>query len=416
MPYSIYPPLGFTFQGQRENNEDSVYPEVGTASAQNRFFIVCDGVGGAQKGELASHIAVSGFAEYLNNHVEADFSEEVIEAALVHVQRQFDEMLAMQHLLKGMATTFTLVAFGEEAVHVGHIGDSRIYHIRNGKILYKSEDHSKVNFLLKSGLITAEQAQNHPERNVIMRAIQGSHKDTRLEIHSLTDVLPGDYFFQCTDGVLENVNDDSLGQILGSEETNDKKLQLLLNLCDGNTRDNYSGYVVQVADNELSNAAKEWMEPMQAMAADGDNTVKFKKTTSAPDALTSAATEPPKNSRGLWFLGILVLMSAISLGVYFLQKKEPEPVISETPSILPLETVPGAEVSAQDTFEVMDVKPISSPLRIKAPQPLSTKIKSVSSSPVPDTAVRLDPKGVTPNSTAFGKIRKDTAQKKTPGG
>lgn len=414
MPYSIYPPLGFTFQGQRENNEDSIYPEAGTASTQNRFFIVCDGVGGAQKGELASHIAVSGFAEYLNSHVEADFSEEVIGAALAHVQQQFDEMLAMQHLLKGMATTFTLVAFGEEAVHVGHIGDSRIYHIRNGKILYKSEDHSKVNFLLKSGLITAEQAQNHPERNVIMRAIQGSHKDTRLEIHSLTDVLRGDYFFQCTDGVLENVNDDSLGQILGSEEANDKKLQLLLNLCDGNTRDNYSGYLVQVADNELSKAAKEWMEPMQAMAADGDNTVKFKNTKSAPEPV--AAADPPRSSRGLWFLGVLGLVSVLSLGVYFLQNKEPGPTVSESPLTLPLETVPEAEDSSQDTVEVIESKPAASPLRIKPPMHLTAKLKSVSSSPVSDTAVGADSKGVTPNSTAFGKIKRDTAQKKTPGG
>ncbi|WP_428658392.1 PP2C family protein-serine/threonine phosphatase [Runella sp.] len=415
MPYSIYPPLGFTFQGQRENNEDSVYPEVGAATVQNRFFIVCDGVGGAQKGELASHIAVSGFAEYLNNHTSADFSEEVIDEALTHVQKQFDEMLAVQHLLKGMATTFTLVAFGEDAVHVGHIGDSRIYQIRNGTIVYKSEDHSKVNFLLKSGLISAEQAQNHPERNVIMRAIQGSHKDTQMEIHTLTDVKPRDYFFQCTDGVLENVNDDALCQILESEETNDKKLQLLLNLCDGNTRDNYSGYLVQVADNEPSKAAKEWIEPMQAMAASSDNTVKFKKTIAESEPVASSTpAETPKSNRGLWYLGILVLISAISLGAYFLQKKKPTPTLSET---APSPTLEQEAIIQSDTSKPIEFKPRStSSLPIVKVPHLSAKLKAATSAAVVDTTAKPTSKVITPNSTAFGKAKKDTALSKTPGG
>lgn len=415
MPYSIYPPLGFTFQGQRENNEDSVYPEVGAATAQDRFFIVCDGVGGAQKGELASHIAVSGFAEYLNNHTGFDFSEEVIDEALAHVQKQFDEMLAVQHLLKGMATTFTLVAFGEDAVHVGHIGDSRIYQVRNGTIIYKSEDHSKVNFLLKSGLISAEQAKNHPERNVIMRAIQGSHKDTQMELHVLTDVQPQDYFFQCTDGVLENVNDDALCQILESEETNDKKLQLLLNLCDGNTRDNYSGYLVQVADNEPSKAAKEWMEPMQAMAASADNTVKIKKATAdAEPVASSTPVETSKSNRGLWYLGILAMVGTISLGAYFLQKKKPTTTVSET---APSPALEQEVILPPDTSKPIEFKPrpTSSLPIVKVPH-LSAKLKVETSKASVDTTAKPNSAGITPNSTAFGKAKKDTALTKTPGG
>lgn len=417
MPYSICPPLGFTFQGQRENNEDSVYPEVGMATPQNRFFIVCDGVGGAQKGELASHIAVSGFSDYLNAHTASDFSEEVIGDALGHVQQKFDEMLAVQHLLKGMATTFTLVAFGEDAVHVGHIGDSRIYQIRNGTIIYKSEDHSKVNFLLKSGLISAEQAQNHPERNVIMRAIQGSHRDTKIEIHALTDVLPGDYFFQCTDGVLENVNDDALSQILGSEETNPRKLQLILNLCDGNTRDNYSGYLVQVANNELVDAAKEWIEPMQAMAQNADNTMKFKSA--APDTaapVSSTPPETPQHNRGLWYLGGLVLISIITFSVFFLNKNSPKPTVSD--AVAPVVMKETDTLTLPDTSSVN--KSQSAPLAafpaVKVPPHLSAKIKALKKVAATDSAA-VPFGGITPNETAFGKSKKDTAAsvKKTPG-
>lgn len=117
------------------------------------------------------------------------------------------------------------------------------------------------------------------------------------------------------------MNDDALSQILGSEETNPRKLQLILNLCDGNTRDNYSGYLIQVANNELADPAKEWIEPMQAMAQNADNTIKFKSV--APDTVAPVSSTPPetpKSNRGLWYLGGLVLISMVSYGIFFLIK------------------------------------------------------------------------------------------------
>jgi PPM family protein phosphatase len=307
---TIHQPLGFTFQGKRENNEDAIHPSLGTATLQNRFFIVCDGVGGAQKGELASHIAVTGFADYFAKYPTGAFSDAVIKAAFAYVLEEFDAMLKAQYLLRGMATTLTLVGIGEKDVTVAHIGDSRIYQIRSGKIIFKSEDHSKVNYLLKMGLITPQQAQNHPERNVITRAIQGSHKETDIEINRLTDVKSGDYFFQCTDGVLENVTDEALSQILGSDQANEKKLQLLLNLCEGNTRDNYSGYLLQIADVGSTQIAKEWVGPIQKMLLnDIENTVELPVV---PENTPSVdLPQPAKGGQGFWFLGGMLLIMII---------------------------------------------------------------------------------------------------------
>lgn len=303
MAITICQPLGFTFQGQRENNEDAIFPPSGQATSSQRFFVVCDGVGGAQKGELASMTASTGFAEYFNQYPASQFSITYIQEAFEYVQQKFDQILSMQYLLKGMATTLTLVAISENDITVAHIGDSRIYQIRNGKVVFKSEDHSKVNYLLRAGMITPEQALVHPERNVITRAIQGSHRQTEIETTLLTDIVAGDYFFQCTDGVLENVTDEALCQILDSEQSETDKLQLILNLCEGNTRDNYSGYLVKIESiNQQDHNA--WVDNAKLMSAESlDQTVDFggAKSTKKPVA------DPPSHSidlgNGLWYLG-----------------------------------------------------------------------------------------------------------------
>jgi protein phosphatase len=410
MAITIHPPLGFTFQGQRENNEDSIHPPAGEATAQHRFFIVCDGVGGAQKGELASHIAVTGFVDYFTKHPSSVYSETVIKAAFAHVLEQFDAMLQQQHLLRGMATTLTFVGIGEKEVTVAHIGDSRIYQIRQGKIVFKSEDHSKVNYLLKTGLITEQQAKNHPERNVITRAIQGSHKQTDIEINQLTDVQSRDYFFQCTDGVLENVTDEALCQILDSEHNDTRKLQLILNLCEGNTRDNYSGYLVQIAEAGELPGVKERVEPIQVMAAN-----ETASTFELPIENKPVVETPPpvKSSQGIWFLGTSILLMGLALGAYWFLK--PQKI---SPKIIPsyAKSPPDKQVDSLQTIHKTDPE-------IKKQPVASAPPKRISSTPKKEAVGAFDslsttaPNGVTANTLSFSKKKnQDTVQKKIPGG
>ena len=410
MAITIHPPLGFTFQGQRENNEDSIYPPAGEATAQHRFFIVCDGVGGAQKGELASHIAVTGFADYFTKHPSSVYSETVIKAAFAHVLEQFDAMLQQQHLLRGMATTLTFVGVGEKDVTAAHIGDSRIYQIRQGAIVFKSEDHSKVNYLLKTGLITEQQAKNHPERNVITRAIQGSHKETDIEINQLTDVQPGDYFFQCTDGVLENLTDEALCQILDSEQNDAKKLQLILNLCEGNTRDNYSGYLVQIAEVGEPLIAKEWVEPIQVMASN-----EMESTFDVPVENKLVVETPPsaKLGQGFWYLGVSVLLIGLAFGAYWFLKpqkiaQKPTPVNSKPPPEKKADTVP---ITQKPDPEIKKATVASVNSKRLPSKPKKTEIASA------DSLSKPDQNGVTANTLSFSKKKnQDTLQKKIPGG
>jgi serine/threonine protein phosphatase PrpC len=246
MKLSIHQPLGYTYQGGRSNNEDNIFPAADDATQHQQWFMVCDGVGGAARGEIASHIAVESFNDYFIQNQEPVATPLYIQSALDYVQTQFDDYLGRHPEGQGMATTLTMVFFHEAGATVAHIGDSRVYHLRDGKVIWRTEDHSLVNQLLKAGVISREEAREHPQRNVIERAIQGSVKPVKADVQILNDVRPGDYFFLCTDGVLERVSDELLENVLGTDASNEQKKQTLIDCCTGKTKDNFSAYLLQI--------------------------------------------------------------------------------------------------------------------------------------------------------------------------
>lgn len=250
---SIYPPVGFTRQGRRDNNEDYVVPAVGRATPADRLFVVCDGVGGAQRGELASLLAGETIMAYAKNHPTAAVDSSFVRAALLTVEEAFDRAIADEtdSGLAGMSTTLTMLSLHEHGVTIAHIGDSRVYHVRDGQILHQTDDHSLVNELVRTGQISAEEAATHPRRNVITRAIQGSTNPTSATVYVTQDVAPDDYFFLCTDGVLECVSNDDLTRTLLHPAMNDRqKVEVMLDCCDEKARDNFSGYLIRVATTE----------------------------------------------------------------------------------------------------------------------------------------------------------------------
>jgi serine/threonine protein phosphatase PrpC len=246
MIFQLHQPFALNEKGRRSNNEDSVYPKKGFATAQDRAFLVCDGVGGQAKGEIASKIVSEIFGEALRQTRASE--HHYIEAVLQQVEDELQYYTQTHTESLGMATTLTMVHFHDNGVSVAHVGDSRIYQIRNGQIIYKSEDHSFVNELVRAGVITPDQASTHPQRNVITRAIQGNEKRTSSDVYILQDIAPNDYFFLCTDGVLESVNDATLCHILTTPLSNEEKNEEILRLCEANSRDNFSCYLLQVED------------------------------------------------------------------------------------------------------------------------------------------------------------------------
>jgi protein phosphatase len=246
MELTIHPPLGYSQQGGRANNEDSIFPAAGEATPEQRWFMVCDGVGGMAWGEIASYLAVDSFNNFFKAHPEPVATPTYIEQALANVQSKFDAHFASHSESRGMATTFTLLYLHSAGATVAHIGDSRVYHLRDGKIIWRTQDHSMVNELLKAGVITPREARVHPQRNVIDRAIQGSEKPVKADVQILNDIQEGDYFFLCTDGVLEQITDEVLASVLSQSISNEEKRQQLIARSTGQTKDNFSAYLVQI--------------------------------------------------------------------------------------------------------------------------------------------------------------------------
>ncbi|MBC7571339.1 MAG: protein phosphatase 2C domain-containing protein [Spirosoma sp.] len=247
MDVRIARPLGYSELGNRGNNEDALYPDPQHTSARQRWFLVCDGVGGAERGEIASKLAVTALDTYFHRHPVTVVTEAYVQEAVAHVEDQFNQYLTTNPQAAGMATTMTMLYLHEAGATVAHIGDSRVYQIREGSIIWCTDDHSYVNELVKAGVLSAAEAQKHPQRNIITRALQGGEKGVKASVQILNDLRAGDYFFLCSDGVLERVSDELLENTLRDRaDTNEQKMARLHGYSLGNTRDNFTAYLIQI--------------------------------------------------------------------------------------------------------------------------------------------------------------------------
>ena len=204
MKIEIHPPLSIYELGQRANQEDNIYPQLGRATAADRLFIVCDGMGGHERGEVASSIVCQAIPQYFQQagiSPDKGLADDDLRNAVEYAFQQLDR--ADDGAMKKMGTTLTLLYMHRCGVTCAHIGDSRIYHIRpqssspsgrlGGAILYQSRDHSLVFDLYQAGEITFEEMATFPQKNIITRAMQpGEENRMRPDIVHITDVQPGD--------------------------------------------------------------------------------------------------------------------------------------------------------------------------------------------------------------------------------
>jgi len=299
--------------GQRQNNEDAIYPLKEKATQEDRLFLVCDGVGGANKGEVASNMVTQAipwfFKEYAENGVNHDF----LEVMLHYTEKELSTHRDLHPECAGMATTLTLLHLAKDQALIGWCGDSRVYHFRDDQILYETEDHSLVMKLLQEGAITAEEAENHPKKNVILRAVTGMENPTTIDSHVIEDIQAGDFFLLCTDGVLEAWTNTDLKKLMGDTSLSlQEKNQLILKKCQLHSKDNFSLYLVEIAGTSPE------VEAAQTATAE------IKR--SEPKKLIEEAIEPPippksdnSQNRLIWgglLLGILLLSSALGFIKY----------------------------------------------------------------------------------------------------
>ena len=259
MNITIQKPFSVGEVGKRFNNEDSIYPSNEFVNINNRLFLVCDGVGGSHKGEVASSIACDSIQTFFRSYLETEeaFDPQLIEKSIRYTEIRFDEYIHNNPFARGMATTLCLIYFAPEGVYLTHAGDSRIYQFRDGKMLFKTEDHSIVNSMIKNGKINPEDAGNHPQKNVIYRAIQGSHYPVEVDVIKIMDVLPNDEFFMCTDGVTEVWSDKDLCKVFASNMSSEEKINTIKEQCRDKARDNYSAYLIPIHEVNKMNVFKQ---------------------------------------------------------------------------------------------------------------------------------------------------------------
>ena len=219
----------------RKNNEDAlivIEPET---------FVVADGMGGQAAGEVASNLLIETVKNFLPL-IPEPWSEEILKKSILEANAAILKKARENSELQGMGTTATILHLYEGQANFAHIGDSRLYRLRNLRFEQITEDHSYVESLVRSGELTPEEARVHPMKNILTQAV-GAVEDIEVETGSFS-VEVGDIFLLCTDGLTNMVEDFDIGKILlESENPADDLIQAAL---DGGGHDNISVIVVKV--------------------------------------------------------------------------------------------------------------------------------------------------------------------------
>jgi protein phosphatase len=287
---------------KRRHNED-------TYVVQPPLFAVADGMGGAKAGEVASGLAAAAVQESSND----DESGEARVAALIEeANRRVFRRATEDREASGMGTTMTVALVEDEQVAIGHVGDSRAYLIRGGRLEQLTDDHSLVAELVRSGKLTPEEAESHPQRSVITRAL-GTEADVDVDTFSV-EAAPGDLFLLCSDGLTTMVDDETILDAVERHRRNLKAAaKALVNAANrGGGEDNITVVFFEVAGAE---------DPRE----ETEDTVVTTSATDLEDTIDETDAQPPievveekRRGRVLPILAALAVLLIIAAAVLWL--------------------------------------------------------------------------------------------------
>jgi protein phosphatase len=223
---------------QRSENEDSLFVRA-------PIFVVADGMGGAQAGEVASKTAAEAFDRDLPQAPPERFLRETIEAA----NRRIHELARADPSRAGMGTTTTaaLVDAAGEEVAIGHVGDSRAYRLRGGRLEQLTRDHSLVEEMRRKGQITDAQAEEHPQRSIITRAL-GPEPEVEVDVQTVP-AAPGDVFLLCSDGLTTMVGEERIAATLSHSRSLREAVRTLVEEANrAGGRDNITALAFRLED------------------------------------------------------------------------------------------------------------------------------------------------------------------------
>ncbi len=233
----------------RKINQDSFYTD-----AEHGIFLVCDGMGGHAAGDVASRCAVGAISTYIKENMPLGLDDEKIKQ-LMHDAVNYANTLVYSRSkadskYQGMGTTVAFVMIYLDTIYYLNIGDSRIYLFRDGNLQRKTEDHTVTDELLKSGEITSLEAENHPAKHMLTRAL-GTDKETSADF-SKEKLLKNDIILLCSDGLTNMLSDEDIKHHLIAEENPQLIAQNLVNKANENGgTDNITVIIVKGSKKEL---------------------------------------------------------------------------------------------------------------------------------------------------------------------
>jgi len=297
---------------KRRRNEDAYVVEP-------PLFAIADGMGGAQAGELASSLAAGAVRE---DEAAAGSGERRVAELIQEANRRVYERSSQDAAASGMGTTMTVAFVGDANVAFGHVGDSRAYLIRDGKLEQLTEDHSLVAELVRSGKLSPEEAETHPQRSVITRAL-GTDPDVDVDTFSI-ETAPGDLFMLCSDGLTSMVEDDIILQTI---EKNRDNLQtaakaLIRAANKGGGEDNITVVFFEIGE-DVGEPLEETAQ-YPALTGDGDgeldedtldefDRVPALDTMVVPPEEAEQVAQPKRRTRGRLIPALLLILVALAV-------------------------------------------------------------------------------------------------------
>ncbi|WFE95611.1 PP2C family serine/threonine-protein phosphatase [Micromonospora sp. WMMD987] len=261
----------------RDGNQDSVY-------AGPRLLAVADGMGGMAAGDVASNIVIGAMAP-LDEDVPGDALVDALRSAVGTANQQLRDTVDANPQLEGMGTTLTATLFSGSKLGMVHIGDSRAYLLRNGEFAQITKDDTYVQMLVDEGRISAEEASSHPQRSLLTRALDGRDIDPE---YSVRQVLPGDRYLICSDGLSGVVSAETIGDSLREYTDPQQCVERLVQLAlRGGGPDNITVIIADATDQDIVEAS-----PIVGGAAARDRGMATAADDSTPAARASALSAP----------------------------------------------------------------------------------------------------------------------------
>lgn len=232
----------------RQQNQDSF--SIGSVDDSCRWGIVCDGMGGAAGGDIASTIACDTASKLINSMYKPDMScdaiKNLLKSVVITANSKILESASINQALMGMGTTIVMSLIADNVAHIIHVGDSRAYRISGDSCVQLTKDHSYVQEMVDSGKISAEEAKFHPHRNYITRALGINH--TVMSDYDCTNLEKGDIILLCTDGISSLIDEDemlTLSKTHEGQQLADKLIEL------ANNRGGYDNSTAVLIYNEI---------------------------------------------------------------------------------------------------------------------------------------------------------------------